>query len=163
MLDAMDQAEFDKRMMDEALREAHRAADEKEVPVGAILVYEGRILARGHNQVERLQDATAHAEILCLTSASAALSNWRLQGCTLYCTLEPCAMCFGAMILSRIDRLVYGAPDKRQGVCGSWTDLLHAKHPIHQFPVEGGLQSEESAQLMVQFFRERRQQGSRDD
>lgn len=152
----MDLQEFDRRMMREALREAERAKKEGEVPIGAVLVLEGSIVARAHNLVEKLQDATAHAELLCLTTASAELGNWRLKGCTLYCTLEPCAMCFGAMTLSRIDRLVYGAPDKRQGVCGSWVDLREAQHPIHQFPIVGGCDGDLCARLMVEFFRERR-------
>ena len=138
--------------MREALKEAKKAFDLEEVPVGAVLVREGRIIARGHNQVELLHDATAHAEMLCLTSASAVLENWRLTGATLFCTLEPCCMCAGAMIASRIDRLVFGAPDLRVGVCGSWIDLFKTEHPIHSIEVVRGVLEEESAALMREFF-----------
>jgi tRNA(adenine34) deaminase len=147
---------FDRAMMREALREAQRAARDGEVPVGAVLVCDGLIIARGRNQVELMQDATAHAEMLCLTSAAADNHQWRLNGCTLYCTLEPCAMCFGAMTLSRIDRLVYGAPDKRHGVLGSWVNLAESKHPIHQFQILGGVEAEACSALLVDFFRKRR-------
>jgi tRNA(adenine34) deaminase len=147
---------FDRAMMREALREAKRAYAEGEVPVGAVLVADGMIVARGRNHVELIHDATAHAEMVCLTSASGDIQNWRLNGCTLYCTLEPCAMCFGAMTLCRIDRLVYGAPDKRHGACGSWVDLAAAAHPIHRFEITKGVEAEACAKLMVDFFRERR-------
>ncbi len=138
--------------MREALKEARKAFDKDEVPVGAILVHKGRVIARGHNQVELLQDATAHAEVLCLTSGSAALKNWRLTSTTMYCTLEPCCMCAGAMLSSRIDRLVFAAPDLRVGVCGSWIDLFAKEHPIHSIEVVRGVLEEESAALLREFF-----------
>lgn len=148
--------EFDCAMMREAIRVAKKAYDAGEVPVGAVLVCEGQIIAKGYNQVELLQDATAHAEMLCITSATDSIGNWRLSDCTLYCTLEPCAMCYGAMTLARIGRLVYGAPDRRHGVCGSWVDLSKEEHPIHRFPITAGVEADPCAQLMVNFFRERR-------
>ncbi|MFZ4099532.1 MAG: tRNA adenosine(34) deaminase TadA [Chlamydiia bacterium] len=154
-----EQNEIDVRMMREALKEAQRAARDGEVPIGAVLVQDGRVVARGRNQVESLCDATAHAEMLCVTSGAAALGNWRLLGCTLYCTLEPCPMCFGAMTLSRLPRLVYGAPDRRHGACGSWVDLQEARHPIHQMEVVKGVESEAAADLLIKFFRLRREQG----
>lgn len=139
--------------MRSALKEAKKAFDQDEVPVGAILVQEGKIVARGYNQVELLQDATAHAEMLCLTSAAAEMKNWRLQGATLYCTLEPCLMCSGAMFASRIHRLVWGAKDLRLGANGTWIDVFSQKHPIHQIEVEGGLLEAECSDLMQEFFR----------
>ncbi len=142
----------DEIFMREALKEAKKAFDADEVPVGAVLVYNDKIIARGHNQVELLQDATAHAEMVCLTSGAAALSNWRLTDATLYCTLEPCCMCAGAMISSRITRLVYGAPDLRVGVCGSWINLFDKAHPIHGFEITRGVLEAEAAALMRDFF-----------
>ena len=148
----------DERFMREALKEARKAFDVKEVPVGAVLVYEGRVIARGHNQVELLRDATAHAEMLCLGSGSEALENWRLSGATLYCTLEPCLMCAGAMYLARIERLVWAAPDLRHGVHGSWFEVRDYKHPMHSFEVTSGILGGESADLMRRFFQERREE-----
>lgn len=138
--------------MREALKEAKKAYDAEEVPVGAVLVHKDKIIARGHNQVELLQDATAHAEMLCLTSGAAALSNWRLTDTTLYCTLEPCCMCAGAMLSSRVSRLVYGAPDLRVGVCGSWINLFESQHPIHSLEIVRGVLEAEAAALMRDFF-----------
>ena len=142
--------------MKEALKEAKKAYANGEVPVGAVLVFENEIIARGHNQVELLQDATAHAEMLCITSAASSIGNWRLEGTTLYCTLEPCAMCAGALLASRIKRLVWAAPDLRLGANGSWVDLFAKKHPMHAIEVQGRILEEESAVLMRAFFQERR-------
>jgi tRNA(adenine34) deaminase len=141
------------RWMKEALKEAKKSFDEEEVPVGAILVRDGKILSKGRNQVELLQDATAHAEMLCLTSGASLIENWRLEGTTLYSTLEPCAMCAGAMFVSRIDRLVWGAPDLRVGANGSWIDLFAQNHPIHKIEVISGVLADECAFLMKEFFR----------
>lgn len=146
----------DEVFMREALKEARKAYAAAEVPVGAVLVYNDLIIARGHNQIELLQDATAHAEMVCLTSGAAALNNWRLTDATLYCTLEPCCMCAGAMLSSRISRLVYGAPDLRVGVCGSWINLFNQPHPIHSFTITPGVLEAEAAALMRDFFQERR-------
>ena len=146
----------DEYYMREALKEAFKAFDLDEVPVGAVLVHNDKILARGHNQVELLQDATAHAEMLCITSGAAALENWRLTGATLYCTLEPCCMCAGAMLSSRIRRLVYGAPDLRLGVCGSWINLFDKEHPMHSIEIVKGVLEAESAALMREFFQRAR-------
>jgi tRNA(adenine34) deaminase len=145
-------ADEDERWMLEALKEAIKAFDANEVPIGAVLVKEGRVIARGYNQVELLKDSTAHAEMLCLTSGSAELDNWRLLGTTLYCTIEPCSMCAGAMFLSRIDRLVWGAPDIRQGANGSWVNLFTASHPIHSIEVKSGVLPMICSQLMKDFF-----------
>lgn len=146
----------DEFYMREALKEARKAFDLEEVPVGAVLVHKEKIIARGHNQVELLQDATAHAEMICLTSGAAALENWRLTGTTLYCTLEPCCMCAGAMLSSRIGRLVFGAPDLRLGVCGSWIDLFEKEHPMHSIEILRGVLEAESAVLMREFFQRTR-------
>jgi len=144
--------------MFEALKQAWIAFQNEEVPVGAVLVQKGRIIARGYNQVELLRDATAHAEMLCLTAGTQALDDWRLLETTLYCTIEPCAMCAGAMFLSRIQTLVWGAPDLRHGAGGSWVDLFSEKHPTHQIQVKQGVYEAEAADLMRQFFERRRQE-----
>lgn len=144
--------------MKEALKEARKAFSQDEVPIGAVLVKDGKIIARGHNQVELLQDATAHAEMLCLTSAAGVLENWRLEETTLYCTLEPCCMCAGAIINSRVKRLVWGAPDSRVGVHGSWIDLFEKKHPIHNLEITPRILEAESAELMRSFFQKKRRE-----
>ncbi len=136
-----------------ALKEAKKAFSQGEVPVGAIVVIENKIVSRGSNQVEMLHDATAHAEMLSLTSASEALGNWRLAGATLYCTLEPCLMCAGAMYASRLARLVWGAKDLRLGANGSWMDVFSTPHPLHSIVVQGGVLEEECAALMQEFFK----------
>lgn len=142
----------DERFMLEALKQAWRAFQADEVPVGAVLVHEGKIIARGYNQVELLHDATAHAEMLCLTAAEAALENWRLLDTTLYCTIEPCCMCAGAMFLTRISTLVWGAPDLRHGVHGSWINVFATSHPIHNIHVRKGIYQNEAAALLKEFF-----------
>ena len=142
--------------MKEALKEAKKAFDKDEVPVGAVLVVQGKIVSRGHNQVELLQDATAHAEMICLTAGAGETRNWRLLDATLYCTLEPCAMCAGAMFASRIKRLVWAAPDLRVGANGSWIDLFSQKHPIHTIEVVPNVLQAEAADLMRAFFQKQR-------
>lgn len=139
-----------------ALKEALKAFEAEEVPIGAVLVHEGRVIARGHNQVEMLKDATAHAEMLCITSGEAALDNWRLAKTTLYSTVEPCAMCGGAILLSRVPNLVWGAPDIRHGANGSWIDLFDKPHPTHSVTIEKGVLGDLCADLMRSFFRIRR-------
>ncbi len=148
----MDDAYF----MREALKEAKKAYREGEVPVGAVLVLNHKIIARAHNQVELLKDATAHAEMISIGSGAQALDNWRLLDTTLYCSIEPCMMCAGAMFLSRIGRLVWGAPDIRHGANGSLIDLFSIKHPMHHIEVTKNILAEESAALMQDFFREQR-------
>jgi tRNA(adenine34) deaminase len=142
--------------MQEALKEAGKAYQKGEVPVGAVLVFQNKIIARGHNQVELLKDATAHAEMLCIGSGSAALENWRLLDTTLYCTIEPCCMCAGAMFLSRIKRLVWGARDLRHGAHGSFVDVFSLKHPTHHIEITPGIMQEACGAIMQEFFRERR-------
>lgn len=151
----------DSYFMREALKEAKKAFDKDEVPVGAVLVHGNRIIARGHNQVELLQDATAHAEMICLSAAAEALGNWRLLETTLYCTLEPCPMCAGALLSARVTRLVWGAPDLRVGANGSWIDLFSHSHPIHTIAITPRILEAESADLMRAFFQ--KQRGKKND
>jgi tRNA(adenine34) deaminase len=145
-------ANDDERFMLEALKEAWKAFQKDEVPIGAVLVQHGRVIARGHNQVEMLSDATAHAEMLCITAGEAALENWRLAETALYCTIEPCAMCAGAMFLSRIPEIIWGAPDLRHGANGSWVDLFEKPHPMHAIAVRKGILEMPCATLMREFF-----------
>lgn len=147
----------DERFMLEALKEAWKAMQADEVPVGAVLVKEGKIIARGHNRVESLQDATAHAEMLCITSGASVLENWRLLDTTLYCTMEPCSMCAGAMLLSRVSRLVWGACDLRHGAHGSWIDLFAAKHPTHTMEIKTAVLADYSSLMLKDFFARQRQ------
>jgi len=142
--------------MQAALTEARLAADSGEVPIGAVVVHDGEIIAHGQNRVLRDLDPTAHAEIVALRAAAAVLGNYRLAGCTLYATLEPCAMCAGAMIHARLDRLVFAAADPKAGAAGSVLSVLNHPQLNHQMLVEQGMLAEESAELLRSFFRERR-------
>lgn len=142
--------------MREALLEAKKAFEEDEVPVGAVAVFKGNIIARAYNQVEGFQDASAHAELLCLRRAASFLKNWRLLEVTLYTTLEPCTLCLGALLSFRVKRLVWGAPDIRQGADGSWISLLSTPHPMHALEVTKGVLPEQSSQLMKEFFVKKR-------
>lgn len=160
---ALTPKEDDERFMLEALKEAWKAYVAEEVPVGAVLVHEGRIVSRGYNQVEMLNDATAHAEMLCLTAGESALENWRLANTVLYSTIEPCSMCAGAILLTRVPRLVWGALDVRHGANGSWVDLFQLKHPTHRVEIRSGVLQEICAQLMRDFFQQRRRAGQAAD
>jgi len=139
-----------------ALAQAQLAAEAGEVPVGAVILWSGEVIARGQNRVLRSKDPTAHAEIVALREAAQAMGNYRLNGCTLYVTLEPCAMCAGAMIHARIDRLVYAAADPKAGAAGSVLSVINHPQLNHQIEVEQGILAEESASLLRSFFRERR-------
>ena len=142
--------------MQAALDEARLAAEAGEAPIGAVVVREGAIVARGQNRVLRDLDPTAHAEIVALRAAAAAVCNYRLSGCTLYVTLEPCAMCAGAMIHARLERLVFAAADPKAGAVGSVLSVLNHPQLNHQMQVEQGSLGEEAAELLRSFFRERR-------
>lgn len=142
-----------------ALKEAEKALEEDEVPVGAVIVHEGHIIARAHNQRERLKDPTAHAEMVAITQAAAYLENWRLEGATLYVTKEPCIMCAGAMVQARLTNLVFGAFDEKGGACGSVVNLVEEPRFNHQVKVTGGVLAEESAVLLREFFQERCRSG----
>jgi tRNA(adenine34) deaminase len=142
--------------MEEALREARRAAAEGEVPVGAVVVRDGKILGRGHNQRERLKDPTAHAEMIALTQAAAAAESWRLDGAAMVVTLEPCPMCAGALVNARIGRLLFGAADPKAGACGTLMNLAADPRLNHRLPVVPGVRAAECAALLQEFFRARR-------
>jgi tRNA(adenine34) deaminase len=146
----------DIRWMEAALREAERAYDLGEVPIGCVIVKDGRCIARGYNQVETLKDATAHAEVLAIGAASSALENWRLSGATLYVTLEPCPMCAGAILNSRISRIVYGSPDTRFGGCGTTIDVITNNALGQKVQVTGGVKAEECLGILKAFFMEMR-------
>jgi tRNA(adenine34) deaminase len=152
------QVRDDEQGMRAALREAMIAAEQDEVPVGAVVVHDGMIIGRGHNQVEALQDATAHAEILAVGAASNALRSWRLADCTLYVTLEPCAMCAGALVLARLGRLVYAAPDPKAGGCGSVLDVIGEKRLNHRVAVTTGVLQEDASVLLKEFFLRKRRE-----
>jgi tRNA(adenine34) deaminase len=149
-------APVDEKYMTEALRLAERAAGAGEVPVGAVIVLGGRILGRAHNQVEALRDATAHAEMIAITQAAEALSNWRLEGAEIYVTLEPCPMCAGALVHSRTARIVYGADDPIAGACGSVFNIVSEKRLNHRIPVVKGVQAARCSELLKDFFKSRR-------
>jgi len=146
----------DEQGMRAALREAEASEAADEVPVGCVIVHEGTIIGRGHNQVEALQDATAHAEIVAIGAASNALGSWRLNECTLYVTLEPCAMCAGAIVLARLGRMVYGATDPKAGACGSVLDVIHEPRLNHRVEVANGVLAEECGGLLRRFFERKR-------
>jgi tRNA(adenine34) deaminase len=139
-----------------AIAEAHAAEASGEVPVGAVVVHEDQIIARGQNRVLRDSDPTAHAEIVALRAAGIALKNYRLNDCTLYVTLEPCAMCAGAILHARISRLVYAAPDPKAGACGSVLSVMNHPQLNHKVEVVSGLLAEECGALLTNFFRARR-------
>ena len=142
--------------MQAALAQARQAAQADEVPIGAVIVRDGAILATGQNRVLRDLDPTAHAEIVALRAAASAVGNYRLNGCTLYVTLEPCSMCAGAMVHARIDRLVFAATDPKAGAAGSVLAVINHPQLNHQMLVEQGILADESAELLRSFFRERR-------
>lgn len=142
--------------MHEALAEARAAVEYDDVPVGAVVVRGGTIIGRGRNERERREDPTAHAEILALREAAAAVGSWRVLDATLYVTLEPCAMCAGAIVLSRIPRVVYGCPDPKAGAAGSVLDVLAEPRLNHRPVVRGGVLDAECADLLRSFFRARR-------
>ena len=148
----------DEFFMEQALREARKAYAATEVPIGAVVVREGRVISRAWNQVETLKDATAHAEMLALTAAQSVMEDWRLEGCTLYVTKEPCPMCAGAIVHCRPERVVFGCPDEKAGAAGGWINLLDANPPLnHKCEIISGVLAEESVGLLQSFFREARE------
>ena len=146
----------DRLYMAEALREAKKAFDADEVPVGAVIVHKGSIIARAHNQIKLLKDPTAHAEMIAITQAASFLQNERLMGCSMYVTIEPCSMCAGAMVLARIKELVYAARDPKTGACGSIVNVVGHKKLNHKVRVKAGILEDESSSLMKEFFRKKR-------
>ncbi len=151
----------DDYFMHAALAEARLALDEEEVPIGAVVVHEDRIIGRGHNQRETLNDPTAHAEMIAITAAAAQLQSWRLEGCTLYVTLEPCAMCAGAIVQARVDRLVFGATDPKAGACVSLYQITSDSRLNHRIVPTSGVLREECAELLQQFFVKQRAMGKK--
>jgi tRNA(adenine34) deaminase len=149
----------DEAFMMQALAEADLAEEKGEVPVGAVIVHAGRLIGRGHNLREGLNDPTAHAEMIAITAAAEALGSWRLGGCTLYVTLEPCVMCAGAIVLARIDRLVYGADDPKAGACGSLYSVPTDERLNHRFEVVGGVLADQAADRLQRFFARQRTLG----
>jgi tRNA(adenine34) deaminase len=149
-------SEEDSQYMRVALKLAAKGAALGEVPIGAVLVHEGTILAQSHNHREAWQDPTAHAELIVIREGASALGRWRLVDTTLFVTLEPCAMCLGAIVLARIPRLIFGANDPKAGACGSVLDFSSHPRLNHRVDVVGGLLEEESQQLLTRFFKELR-------
>jgi tRNA(adenine34) deaminase len=147
---------IDEIYMSEALKEAQEAFKENEVPVGAVIVHKGKVISRAHNQVERLKDPTAHAEMLALTSATNYRNTKWLNGATLYVTIEPCSMCAGALVLARVKNLVYGADDPKAGACGSITNIVNHQKLNHRIKVKKGVSEKECADLLRNFFKKKR-------
>lgn len=152
----MKQNELDQQFMQQAIEQAQLAALAGEVPVGAVLVKDGQVIAKAFNKPITNHDPSAHAEMLTLRQAAQVEQNYRLPGSTLYVTLEPCAMCSGAILHARVDRVVFGATDPKTGAAGSVLDVFSSKQINHQTHVEGGIMSEECGQLLRSFFKERR-------
>src|SRR5436853_650149 len=148
--------ELDEPLMQEALRLAMKARAADEVPVGAVVVREGKVISRAYNQVELLKDATAHAEMLALTAAEAAVGDWRLTDCDLYVTKEPCPMCAGAIVHTRVRRVIFGCADVRAGAAGTVVNLLQHKSLNHQTQITSGVLQDECARILQDFFRAKR-------
>ncbi len=146
----------DERWMAEALAEARRALEEDEVPIGCVIIHGTRVVGRGHNRVEALKDPTAHAEIIAIGAATRALGSKWLSECTVYVNVEPCSMCAGALVLSRIDRLVYGAADPKAGACGSVINIADSRSLNHRIEVTSGVMEDESRTIVKSYFRRKR-------
>lgn len=151
----------DEQFMRRAIDAAMIAEENGDVPIGAVIVHRNQVIGRAWNQREQLNDPTAHAEIIALTQAASSIGSWRLHGCTIYVTLEPCPMCAGALVLGRLDRLVYGCPDPKTGACGSLYDIVRDERLNHRLEVTSGVLADECAALLQDFFRQRR--SSRND
>jgi len=147
---------LDERFMKLAIEQARIAEDNGDIPIGAVIILENKIIAKAYNQREQLADPTAHAEIIALTQAAAALENWHLNGCTMYVTLEPCPMCAGALVLSRMDRLVYGCDDPKSGACGSLYNIVADERLNHRLKVTAGVLVEQCKEQLQNFFQQRR-------
>ncbi len=148
--------EKDERFMRVAIEQAEIAAENGDVPIGAVIVYKKQIIAKAYNQRQQLNDPTAHAEIIALTQAAAFVQNWRLNGCAMYVTLEPCPMCAGALVLARLDRLVYGCNDPKSGACGSIYNIVADERLNHRLQVTAGVLAEECGAQLQSFFQKRR-------
>jgi tRNA(adenine34) deaminase len=148
--------QIDERYMKSAIDAARIADENGDVPIGAVIVHQGQIIAKAYNQREQLKDPTAHAEIIALTQAAAALESWRLNGCTIYVTLEPCPMCAGALVLARIDRLVFGCADPKTGACGSLYNIVRDERLNHRLEVTSSVLADECTKQLQDFFSRRR-------
>src|SRR4051812_45627035 len=155
-MDTIIDLESDSYLMGEALRQAHKALAADEVPVGAVITHQGKIIARACNQVETLKDATAHAEMLAITQAESVIGDWRLNECELYVTKEPCAMCAGAMVHVRLRRVIFGCTAAKDGAAGSLLNLLQHPGLNHQCAITSGVRQEECVAMLQEFFRGRR-------
>ncbi len=153
----------DQKYILEAIKEAEKAAESGEVPVGAVVVWQGRIIGRAHNQMEQLKDATAHAEMIALTQASSAVGDWRLNDVELYVTKEPCPMCAGAIVLSRVKRVVFGARDEKAGAAGSKMNILCNGCLGHKVDIVGGIEEQQCGELLGSFFRRRRRKNATEE
>ena len=154
--------DIDEQFMRKAIDQAYIAEENGDVPIGAIVVYENTIIAKAYNQREQLNDPTAHAEIIALTQASEYLGSWRLHGCTMYVTLEPCTMCAGALVLARIDRLVFGCEEYKTGACGSLYNIIDDERLNHRIPATKGVLGDICSKQMSDFFARRRLENSQD-
>jgi tRNA(adenine34) deaminase len=148
--------DLDTRYMLQALDAACTAEENGDVPIGCVIVHQNRVIARAYNQREQLQDPTAHAEIIALTQASSALGTWRLHGCTVYVTLEPCSMCAGALVLARVDRLVFACHDPKTGACGSLFNIAQDDRLNHRIQTDSGILAEKCAENLKSFFKMKR-------
>jgi tRNA(adenine34) deaminase len=157
-MDTDSQESLDKRFMQMAIRQAAIAEENGDVPIGAVIVHENKIIAKAYNERQQLNDPTAHAEIIALTQASEAIGSWRLHGCTIYVTLEPCPMCAGALVLARIDRLVFGTEDPKTGACGSLYNIVQDSRLNHQVQITSGVLMEDCKEQLQAFFQRRRQE-----
>ena len=153
----------DEYFMQQALREAELAFEEDEVPIGAVAVFKNQIIGRGHNRTEHLQDPTAHAEIIAITAAANALGSWRLEGVTVYTTIEPCIMCAGALVLARVHKIVFGARDEKFGGCGSIFNLVQEDRLNHKIEVVEGIMQTQATGLMKEFFSKQREKKDKKD
>ena len=156
ILPSQTQEAIDRRFMAAAINQADIAAENGDVPVGVVIVYENKIIAKGYNQRHQLNDPTAHAEIIALTAAAEYIGNWRLHGCTIYVTLEPCCMCAGACVLARLDRLVFGCDDPKAGACGSLYNIVQDERLNHRLEVSKGILADDCALLLQEFFQKKR-------
>ena len=152
--------EKDKHFMQLSIEQAQIAEENGDVPIGAVIVYQEQIIGKAYNQRQQLQDPTAHAEIIALTQAAAFMESWRLNGCTIYVTLEPCPMCAGALVLSRMDRLVYGCDDPKTGACKSLYNIVQDERLNHRLEVTSGVLADECSKLLQDFFQKRRTENS---
>ncbi len=154
----MSSSKENERLMRLAIEQAKIAEENGDVPIGAVIVYQEQIIGKAYNQRQQLQDPTAHAEIIALTQAAAFMENWHLNGCTMYVTLEPCPMCAGALVLSRMDRLCYGCSDPKSGACGSLYNIVQDQRLNHRVEVTSGVMEEQCRQQLQEFFGRRRQE-----